>query len=75
VVVATVLIFNESVAGRPVGSAAADGRQPLSRTRVYLSLHLANTLLLLGALALCAHSSPAAKSSVGKACDFRNCQA
>jgi cytochrome c oxidase assembly protein subunit 15 len=55
VVVATVLIFNEALLGALLVllRLTADNRSPARA--VYLSLHLANTLLLLGALALCAH--------------------
>jgi len=55
VVVATILTFNEALLGALLvllGKVAHD--QSASRA-VYLSLHLANTLLLLGALALTAH--------------------
>jgi cytochrome c oxidase assembly protein subunit 15 len=55
VVAATVLIFNEALLGALLVllRLTADNRSPARA--VYLSLHLANTLLLLGALALCAH--------------------
>src|ERR1700759_2929187 len=55
VVAATVLIFNEAMLGALLVllRLTADNRSPARA--VYLSLHLANTLLLLGALALCAH--------------------
>jgi cytochrome c oxidase assembly protein subunit 15 len=55
VVAATVLIFNESLLGALLVllRLTADNRSPARA--VYLSLHLANTLLLLGALALSAH--------------------
>jgi heme a synthase len=55
VVVATVLIFNEALLGALLVllRLTADNRSPARA--VYLSLHLVNTLLLLGALALCAH--------------------
>src|SRR3984885_8739452 len=54
-VAATVLIFNEALLGALLVllRLTADNRSPARA--VYLSLHLANTLLLLGALALCAH--------------------
>ena len=53
VVAATVLIFNEALLGALLVllRLTADNRSPARA--VYLSLHLANTLLLLGALALC----------------------
>lgn len=55
VVAATVLIFNEALLGALLVllHLTADNRSPARA--VYLSLHLANTLLLLAALALCAH--------------------
>ncbi len=55
VVAATVLIFNEALLGALLVllRLTADNRSPARA--VYLSLHLANTLLLLGALTLCAH--------------------
>ena len=55
VIAATVVIFNESLLGALLVllRLTADNRSPARA--VYLSLHLANTLLLLGALALCAH--------------------
>src|SRR3984957_19622140 len=55
VVAATLLIFNEALLGALLVllRLTADNRSPARA--VYLSLHLANTLLLLGALALCAH--------------------
>jgi cytochrome c oxidase assembly protein subunit 15 len=55
VVVATLLIFNEALLGALLVllRLTADNRSPLRA--VYLTLHLANTLLLLAALALCAH--------------------
>ena len=55
VIAATVMIFNESLLGALLVllRLTADNRSPARA--VYLSLHLANTLLLLGALALCAH--------------------
>jgi cytochrome c oxidase assembly protein subunit 15 len=55
VVAATVLIFNEALLGALLVllRLTADNRSPARA--VYLSLHLANTLLLLGVLALCAH--------------------
>jgi cytochrome c oxidase assembly protein subunit 15 len=55
VVAATVLIFNEALLGALLVllRLTADNRSPARA--VYLSLHLANTLLLLAALALCAH--------------------
>jgi heme a synthase len=55
VVAATVLIFNEALVGALLVllRLTADNRSPARA--VYLSLHLVNTLLLLGALALCAH--------------------
>jgi cytochrome c oxidase assembly protein subunit 15 len=55
VVAATLLIFNEALLGAllVVLRLTADNRSPLRA--VYLTLHLANTLLLLAALALCAH--------------------
>src|SRR3984885_14647105 len=55
VVAATVLIFNEALLGALLVllRLTADNRSPARA--VYLSLHLANTLLLLGAIALCAH--------------------
>jgi cytochrome c oxidase assembly protein subunit 15 len=55
VAAATVLIFNEALLGALLVllRLTADNRSPARA--VYLSLHLANTLLLLGALALCAH--------------------
>lgn len=55
VVAASVLIFNEALLGALLVMLrlTADNRSPARA--VYLSLHLANTLLLLGALALCAH--------------------
>jgi heme a synthase len=55
VVAATVLIFNEALLGALLVllRLTADNRSPARA--IYLSLHLANTLLLLGALALCAH--------------------
>ena len=54
-VVATVLTFNEGLLGALLVllRLTADNRSPARA--VYLSLHLANTLLLLGALALAAH--------------------
>src|SRR5271156_5265563 len=53
VVAATVLIFNEALLGALLVllRLTADNRSPARA--VYLSLHLANTLLLLGAIALC----------------------
>jgi cytochrome c oxidase assembly protein subunit 15 len=55
VIAAAVLIFNEALLGALLVllRLTADNRSPARA--VYLSLHLANTLLLLGALALCAH--------------------
>jgi cytochrome c oxidase assembly protein subunit 15 len=55
VVAATVLIFNEALLGALLVllRLTADNRSPARA--VYLSLHLVNTLLLLGALALTAH--------------------
>ena len=55
VVAAAVLIFNEALLGALLVllRLTADNRSPTRA--VYLSLHLANTLLLLGALALSAH--------------------
>ena len=55
VIAAAVMIFNESLLGALLVllRLTADNRSPARA--VYLSLHLANTLLLLGALALCAH--------------------
>jgi cytochrome c oxidase assembly protein subunit 15 len=55
VIAATVLIFNEALLGALLVllRLTADNRSPARAA--YLSLHLANTLLLLGALALCAH--------------------
>ena len=55
VVTATLLIFNEALIGALLVllRLTADNRSPARA--VYLSLHLANTLLLLGALALSAH--------------------
>jgi cytochrome c oxidase assembly protein subunit 15 len=55
VVAATVLIFNEALLGALLVllGLTAENRSPARA--VYLSLHLANTLLLLAALALCAH--------------------
>src|ERR1700728_745149 len=55
VVAATVLIFNEALLGALLVllRLTADNRSPARA--VYLSLHLANTLLLLAALALSAH--------------------
>jgi cytochrome c oxidase assembly protein subunit 15 len=55
VIAATLLIFNEALLGALLVllRLTADNRSPARA--VYLSLHLANTLLLLGALALCAH--------------------
>src|ERR1700733_9984607 len=55
VIAATVMIFNESLLGALLVllRLTADNRSPARA--VYLSLHLANTLLLLGAIALCAH--------------------
>jgi heme a synthase len=55
VVAATVLIFNEALLGALLVllRLTADNRSPARA--IYLSLHLSNTLLLLGALALCAH--------------------
>jgi heme a synthase len=55
VVAATVLIFNEALLGALLVllRLTADNRSPARAA--YLSLHLVNTLLLLGALALCAH--------------------
>ncbi len=54
-VAATLLIFNEALLGALIVllRLTADNRSPARA--VYLSLHLANTLLLLGALALSAH--------------------
>lgn len=54
-VTATVLTFNEALLGALLVllHLTADNRSPARA--VYLSLHLANTLLLLGALALAAH--------------------
>lgn len=54
-VAATVLIFNEALLGALLVllHLTADNHSPARA--VYLSLHLANTLLLLGALALSAH--------------------
>src|SRR6202453_2672297 len=54
-VAATVLIFNEALLGALLVllRLTADNRSPARA--VYLSLHLANTLLLLAALALSAH--------------------
>jgi heme a synthase len=54
-VAATVLTFNEALLGALLVllHLTADNRSPARA--VYLSLHLANTLLLLGALALTAH--------------------
>src|SRR6202789_4163885 len=56
-VAATVLMFNEALLGALLVllRLTADNRSPARA--VYLSLHLANTLLLLAALALCAHFS------------------
>ncbi len=55
VLASAVLTFNEALIGAllVVLGLTADNRSPLRA--VYLSLHLANTLLLLGALALTAH--------------------
>src|SRR5271165_4151107 len=55
VVAATLLIFNEALLGALLVllRLTADNRSPARA--VYLSLHLANTLLLLAALALAAH--------------------
>ena len=55
VIAATVVIFNESLLGAllVLFRLTADNHSPARA--VYLSLHLANTLLLLGTLALCAH--------------------
>jgi heme a synthase len=55
VIAATLLIFNEALLGALLVllRLTADNRSPARAA--YLSLHLANTLLLLGALALCAH--------------------
>jgi cytochrome c oxidase assembly protein subunit 15 len=55
VVAATVLIFNEALLGALLVllRLTAENRSPARA--VYLSLHLVNTLLLLGALALTAH--------------------
>jgi heme a synthase len=55
VVAAAVLIFNESLLGAMLVllHLTAENRSPARA--VYLTLHLANTLLLLGALALSAH--------------------
>jgi heme a synthase len=55
VVAAAVLIFNEALLGALLVllHLTADNRSPARA--VYLMLHLVNTLLLLGALALCAH--------------------
>src|ERR1700759_1540850 len=55
VVAATLLIFNEALLGALLVllRLTADNRSPARA--VYLSLHLANTLLMLGALALVAH--------------------
>jgi len=55
VVAATLLIFNEALLGALLVllRLTADNRSPARA--VYLSLHLANTLLLLAALALSAH--------------------
>jgi heme a synthase len=55
VVAATLLIFNEALLGALLVllRLTADNRSPARA--VYLSLHLVNTLLLLGALALTAH--------------------
>ena len=55
VVAATLLIFNEALLGALLVllRLTADNRSPTRA--VYLSLHLVNTLLLLGALALTAH--------------------
>jgi cytochrome c oxidase assembly protein subunit 15 len=55
VVAATLLIFNEALLGALLVllRLTADNRSPLRA--VYLTLHLANTLLLLAALTLCAH--------------------
>jgi heme a synthase len=54
---AAVLTFNEALLGALLVllQLTADNRSP--ERAVYLSLHLANTLLLLAALALCAHFS------------------
>src|ERR1700722_654163 len=54
-VAAVVFTFNEGLLGAllVVLRLTADNRSPARA--VYLSLHLANTLLMLGALALCAH--------------------
>src|SRR5271156_2624818 len=69
VVAATVLIFNEALLGALLVllRLTADNRSPARA--VYLSLHLANTLLLLAALALSAHFV-----SQGDACNRRSVQ-
>jgi cytochrome c oxidase assembly protein subunit 15 len=69
VVAAAVLIFNEALLGALLVllRLTADNRSPARA--VYLSLHLANTLLLLAALALSAHFV-----SQGDACNRRTVQ-
>src|SRR5271156_6072715 len=69
VVAATLLIFNEALLGALLVllRLTADNRSPARA--VYLSLHLANTLLLLAALALSAHFV-----SQGDACNRRSVQ-
>jgi cytochrome c oxidase assembly protein subunit 15 len=57
VVAATVLTFNEALLGALLVLLRLTADNHSAERAVYLSLHLANTLLLLAALALCAHFS------------------
>jgi cytochrome c oxidase assembly protein subunit 15 len=57
VVAATVLTFNEALLGALLVLLRLTADNRSGERAVYLSLHLANTLLLLAALALCAHFS------------------
>src|SRR6202789_3554780 len=52
---ASLLIFNEALLGALLVLLGLTADNPAPARAVYLSLHLANTLLLLAALALCAH--------------------
>jgi heme A synthase len=73
-IAATVLTFNEALLGALLVllRLTADNRSPARA--VYLSLHLANTLLLLGALTLARTSSRARGFRPGARCALRNCR-
>ncbi len=76
VVAATVTHFQRSVAGRSVGSAAADRRQPLPRTRgLSFAAPGQYSAAAGGTHAVCALPLRRRKFPSADACVFRNCQA